>query len=135
MPPRVRASPVRALTLAGLTACFVGQSWLIYADAPGPVQLEGEALRGAAVWHHENCQACHQIHGYGGFLGPDLTNFARRFPDGGAVLEAWLLSGPGAMPRFDHLPADDRQALWAWLEAVDRTGVGQARALDWWEFQ
>ncbi|MCH7870146.1 MAG: c-type cytochrome, partial [Planctomycetes bacterium] len=39
------------------------------------------AKSGLAIWRENNCQACHQIYGYGGFLGPDLTNLMDRRPD------------------------------------------------------
>ena len=122
----------RGLTLGALTLCFLGQSWLVYADDPGPVRLEGAALDGARLWHEHDCQACHAIYGYGGFMGPDLTNFATRSDS--AKLSAWLIAGPGAMPAFE-LEQQEREALWAWLQAVNATGVGQARALDWWEYE
>ena len=122
----------RSLVLAGLVLCFGGQSLLVYADEPGPVQLEDQALRGAEVWHEESCQSCHALYGYGGFLGPDLTNFASRGDK--TRLDVWLMAGPGAMPQFD-LPDEDREALWSWLEALDTSGQGQARATDWWEYR
>ena len=122
----------RAVTLSVLTLCFLGQTALVYSDAPGPTQLDDPARRGAEIWHEENCQACHQIYGYGGFLGPDLTNFASRADE--ARLGAWLIAGPGAMPSFE-MPPDEQAALWAWLEAIDSTGQGQARELSWWEYE
>ncbi len=115
-----------------LALCFAAQSWLVYADEPGPVVLEGEALRGAKLWQTHNCQACHAVYGYGGFLGPDLTNFAGRGDE--ARLGVWLMAGPGAMPAFE-MPAEDHAALWAWLQAIDSTGRGQARSFDWWEYE
>ncbi|MCP4808866.1 MAG: cytochrome c [Proteobacteria bacterium] len=122
----------RAIALLVLSACFIGQTALVYSDDPGPTQLDATATRGAEVWHEQNCQACHQLYGYGGFLGPDLTNFATRGDE--ARLGAWLAAGPGAMPAFE-LPPDDQAALWAWLQAIDSTGVGQAREMSWWEYR
>lgn len=57
----------------------------------------------------------------GGFLGPDLTNAARRVPPG--RFAEILRDGNGAMPpfRFDELA---QRALFAYLEAVDATGQG-----------
>ena len=61
--------------MLALVCAFVAQTWLVYADPAGKrTPLSPLAARGRALWHRRNCQSCHQIYGFGGFLGPDLTN-------------------------------------------------------------
>ena len=111
--------------MCALTACFLGQSALVYLDTPSEESLSGLSLEGARAWHQHNCQACHQLYGYGGFLGPDLTNLAGGLTPAAlrSRVEAALTLGPGQMPVIDA----DSAALSAFLEAMDRTGTGQAR--------
>ena len=50
--------------------------------------LDDLARAGRALWHDHNCQTCHQIYGFGGFLGPDVTNGAQRLGDADGTPEA-----------------------------------------------
>ncbi|MCP4868555.1 MAG: cytochrome c [Proteobacteria bacterium] len=137
----------RKLLLGFLAACFFGQTALVYSDPTPTTPLSEEALGGARTWHANNCQSCHQIYGFGGFLGPDLTNVAARYP--GTALDGWLthvLAGTGQMPHF-ALDEGERAGLAAFLREVDTTGIGQARVgpgdsggfaageLPWWEYE
>jgi len=112
--------------MALLVLAFVVQTWLVYADSSGrqTPPLSELAERGQRVWLDHNCQSCHQIYGFGGFLGPDLTNAIRSLTD--ARLDLILTEGAGLMPAF-ALGADDRSALKQFLVELDRTGVGQVR--------
>ncbi|MEZ5966198.1 MAG: cytochrome c [Planctomycetota bacterium] len=116
----------RKLLVVGLLAAFVTQAAFVYGDdvAAGQAALSPTELRGRQVFLSHNCYACHQIYGFGGFLGPDLTNAAQRVPR--ARLEELLTHGSKQMPAF-ALPAADIDAVEAYLRAVDRTGVGVAR--------
>ena len=109
-----------------LVCAFTVQTALVYTDdtADRTPPLDPLAAEGRALWHEHNCQTCHQLYGFGGFLGPDLTNAASRLHR--SRLDAILTAGSGQMPAFGF---DEHRidALEAWLEAVDRTGVGQAR--------
>ena len=83
--------------------------------------------RGLAVWRGNNCQACHQIYGFGGFLGPDLTNrVTDATPD--AEFRAILEEGARSMPAFQMPPAD-QEAVLSFLRAVNRTGQSQPTPL------
>ncbi|MCA8944020.1 MAG: cytochrome c [Planctomycetes bacterium] len=116
----------RKLMMAALVAAFFGQSALVYADTTGDERAQhGElALEGRAIWHRENCQVCHQLYGFGGFLGPDLTNAASRVNR--ARLDDILTNGSRQMPAFGMSPAEI-DAIEAFLQTLDQTGVGQAR--------
>ncbi len=112
-----------------LVAAFCGQTLLVYGDATGRElpPLSAAALRGRALWHSHGCQACHQLHGFGGFLGPDLTNLATRAGEGlSARLAGVLDQGRGAMPAF-HLSRRAQEDLAQFLVAMNATGVGQVR--------
>lgn len=129
----------RKLLTSGLVAAFAVQGFLVYTDetAANARELSSAALEGRAIWQAKNCAACHQIYGFGGFLGGDLTNAARHLSR--ARLEYVLTSGSLQMPAFRLAPAEI-DAVHAFLSEVDRTGVGQL-ALDggvnapWFEFQ
>jgi nitric oxide reductase subunit C len=116
----------RKLLMTFLVAAFGTQTLLVYEDdtplAAPP--LDELALRGRAIWHASNCHTCHQLYGFGGFLGPDLTNAAGRLTR--HRLDEILTVGSGQMPAF-HFSANDIDALQAFLFAMHETGVGQAR--------
>jgi len=106
-----------------LFGTFIGQTYLVYADTSETVQLSPVGVAGREVWLANNCQACHQLHGFGGFLGPDLTNVTARVQK--PQLAAQLSKGQGQMPRFDLSHAES-EALWNFLESMNDTGTGQA---------
>ncbi len=110
--------------MAFLVAAFAIQGWLVYTDTPAETPLTGPALHGRVLWHQHNCQSCHQLYGFGGFLGPDLTNASPQLAD--ARLSLVLTAGANAMPPF-HMTPDEIAAMRAFLDAMNTTGRGQAR--------
>ena len=108
-------------------ACFFLQTGFVYLDYPGGPTgpaLSPQASEGLALWRQNNCQVCHQIHGFGGFLGPDLTNITARRP-----LEDWtdiLTRGRKQMPAFDF-DSEQRAAIMAFLAAMNQTGTSIPR--------
>lgn len=124
----------RQLILGFVVSAFVLQTWLIYSDDAGRTTppLSELAVRGREIWHERNCQSCHQIYGFGGFLGPDLTNAAERLTD--ARLETVLTVGAGQMPGFGLGP-EDRAAIARFLEEVHATGRGQLAPLSSFDAQ
>ncbi|MFQ5744643.1 MAG: c-type cytochrome, partial [Acidobacteriota bacterium] len=117
-------------SLGLLAAVYISVSVVDYTDFPRrgtDPSLTDLEERGLALWRRHNCQACHQIYGFGGFLGPDLTN---RVTDAtlDEELGEMLRSGNGRMPAFDFPPAD-QEAVLAYLRAVNRTGRSQPRPL------
>lgn len=117
--PATRRTMVVALALA-----FVVQTGLVYTDdtADNLPSLSEEAQEGWWLWHHHNCQSCHQFFGYGGFLGPDLTNAADRLTD--ERLQSILTEGAQPMPAF-HLSDDEIESLRVFLEEMNEMGVSQ----------
>lgn len=113
----------REVCVLSLVAVFVLVSVIAYADYPhaGPaVELDPLERAGQAVWRRSGCQTCHQLHGFGGFLGPDLTNrVGEDTPDDEIV--SIVTSGNGMMPAF-RLTPDEQEALVGFLRAMNRTG-------------
>ena len=107
-----------------LVACFVTQTALVYLDPVDSPPLSLIAQEGRQLWQRNNCQTCHQIYGFGGFLGPDLTNASSRVAP--ERLQRLLAEGTGSMPAFDFTTAQ-ATALSAFLEAMNETGQGQAK--------
>ncbi|MCC6784488.1 MAG: cytochrome c [Planctomycetes bacterium] len=116
----------RKLLLGSLLAAFCVQTSLVYLDPTADERpaLSELALTGRRIWHRHNCQVCHQIYGFGGFLGPDLTNAAPRLTR--ARLDEILTQGNAQMPAF-HLTPAEIDAVQQFLVELDRTGVGVAR--------
>ena len=115
----------RSLALWVVVACFFGQAacvWLDIGPRPGStVAMPPLARQGQALFRSHGCQSCHALYGMGGFLGPDLTNAARRVPS--ARFAQLLQQGAAPMPAY-HFDAAARASLWAYLQAVDATGQG-----------
>ncbi len=83
--------------------------------------MHNQALAGEKLWQDNNCTACHQLYGLGGYLGPDLTNVASVAYKNETYLKAFLDGGIGAMPEFEF-SAQEKDALIAFLRHVDSTG-------------
>jgi len=122
-PVRVRS---RQILVLGLIAVFFVQTFLVYADPEGRRMpaLSELAGQGQTLWRKNNCQSCHQLYGFGGFLGPDLTNGVERLTP--SRLESILTVGSERMPAFG-LSAAERRAVACFLDEVDRTGVSQPK--------
>lgn len=111
--------------LVPLLIVFALVSAAVYRDGPArPVLLTGAALEGRALWNRNNCQACHQLHGFGGFLGPDLTNVASRRTR--VEIDSVLATGRGRMPDLELSPSE-RDHLFYFLQAMDGTGASRPR--------
>ena len=119
----------RETAFASVLVCGALQAVLTWADVggpPAPPRLSAAAARGLALWRRHNCQACHQLHGFGGFLGPDLTNVAARATAN--ELAPLLDSGRKQMPAFGFSPREQRD-LFAFLAAMDASGQSQPTGL------
>ncbi|MEK7484112.1 MAG: cytochrome c [Planctomycetota bacterium] len=117
----------RQILLFLLILIFLFQTYLVYFDETGRKTLpfSSVASQGQKLWHQYNCQSCHQIYGFGGFLGPDLTNSAQTLAS--ARFESILTVGSIQMPAF-HFSSEDRLALLQFLTEVNQTGVSQTKA-------
>ncbi len=130
----------REAALGLLLLIYLCVSIVVYTDYPRESDdspLSVQEWEGLGIWRRNNCQACHQLHGFGGFLGPDLTNrVTDETPDDAYQ---WILfKGLGRMPAMELSDAN-RAAVLAFLRAMNRTGaslpprLGARRSVDSWE--
>jgi len=118
--------PSRRRLLSVLVLVFFVQTGMVYTDDAGwaAPPLSPRAQQGQELWLAHNCQSCHQLYGFGGFLGPDLTNSVSRITR--ARFDSMMTTGVGQMPPFDF-DQEQRDAVVQFLTEVDQTGVGQFR--------
>lgn len=84
-------------------------------------KLSPIALKGERIWQENNCTACHQIYGLGGYLGPDLTNIASNPDKGINYAKAFFNSGIKSMPLF-KFSEEEKDQLATFLKEIDQTG-------------
>lgn len=84
-------------------------------------RLSEKALKGEKLWLENNCNACHQLYGLGGYLGPDLTNVTSNTGKSSEYLKVMMISGVRSMPKFEFSPLQQDQIL-QFLKEVDKTG-------------
>ena len=84
-------------------------------------ELSSDALKGETLWQENNCIACHQFYGLGGYLGPDLTNVISNPKKGKEYAKAFFNSGIKSMPKF-NFSEKEKNLLASFLEEVDKTG-------------
>ncbi len=110
----------RFVVISLLLAVFIGYSFYLYAALPVKVAAANkEADSGKLVWQQYNCNACHQVYGLGGYLGPDLTNVYS--VKGPAYIQAFLKNGTTIMPNY-QLTGREITDLTAFLESIDASG-------------
>jgi nitric oxide reductase subunit C len=114
----------KILVFSATVCAFFIQGFFVYSNygyETPQVILSDSSQHGLQVWRDHNCQVCHQIHGFGGFLGPDLTNvIQRRSVD---ELHKVLIEGRAQMPAFG-LSEADRNGVISFLTDLDKTGTG-----------
>jgi len=112
------------IALVLLLAFLLYSAFIYIKPAQGRIYSNPEVSRGKAVWQHYNCQACHQVYGLGGFLGPDLTNvYSKR---GKEFIHAFLATGSPVMPAF-KLSREEMNDLTAFLRNMDSSGTADPR--------
>lgn len=116
-----------------LCASFLIYSLTIYLR---PLSIKANAIfdvnkaaEGRLVWQKYNCQACHQLFGLGGYLGPDLTNVISNKGKGEIVIRALIKSGTKQMPAYD-LKEEELLNLFEFLKSTDASGVADPRAFE-----
>ncbi len=107
------------ILLLSLITLFALYNTAIY-TSDRAVTLSAKAMEGENLWLNHNCNACHQIYGLGGYLGPDLTNTYSRI-NNEKYFKAIINSGVKAMPQF-HFNEKEKVALIQFLKEIDHTG-------------
>lgn len=121
----MNAEKIKLVVFIALALGFLGYSFSLYISPPVPGKKSNPAAdHGKQVWQQQNCGACHQVYGLGGYLGPDLTNaYTKRGP---AYIRAFVQAGTPAMPSF-LLPEKDIDALLEYLREIDASGESDPR--------
>lgn len=108
-----------------LVVSFLSYSFQLYSSLPAKNQpVTKEISDGKLLWQQYNCNACHQVYGLGGYLGPDLTNTYSL--NGPAYIKAFLKNGTATMPNF-NLTIDEMEALVNYLQNIDASGKADPR--------
>ena len=106
-----------------LLSAFLVYNLIVYTQksaSSAPI-MSSKALEGEKIWQENNCTACHQLYGLGGYLGPDLTNVISHPQKGDTYVKAFLNSGVNSMPKFDFSEIE-KDKLVEFLSHVDQTG-------------
>ena len=105
---------------------FLFYSLFLYSSLPvKDYSITKEAIQGKFLWQKYNCNACHQVYGLGGYLGPDLTNaYSLR---GKEYIKAFLNYGTASMPNF-KLNDQDINSLLAFLKNIDASGKADPKS-------
>ena len=80
------------------------------------------AGKGKILFQENNCIACHQIYGLGGYIGPDLTTAYSDKTRGEAYMRAILQTGGSRMPVY-HFNEIEINSIIAYLKYVDSTAT------------
>lgn len=111
-----------------LVAAYCCYSCLVYAYSASPVNPPAAAATaGFEIWQEKNCQACHQLYGLGGYMGPDLTNIMSDKNKGRLYTGAFVKAGSARMPNFNLSDAEVNNVL-AFLAWVDKSGESRVPA-------
>jgi len=112
------------IVISLLIGIFITYNTILYTEntsASSAPKLSDSALKGEHLWQENNCTACHQIYGLGGYLGPDLTNISSNPKKGLEYAKAFFNSGVKSMPKF-NFNASEKNDLAEFLKAIDQSG-------------
>ena len=104
-----------------LVLSYFGYSFLVYNYTARIAEPPELAKAGMDIWQSKNCQACHQLYGLGGYMGPDLTNIVSDSTKGAAYAAAFIKVGTARMPDL-KLTDDEVNKLVVFLSWVDKSG-------------
>lgn len=123
MTERNKLAKKNKLTITILVVIFIIYNAIVYTQGTSnntPLMSE-KAIKGEKLYQENNCTACHQFYGLGGYLGPDLTNVISAKNKGPAYVKAFLNSGIKTMPKF-NFTEEEKEAIVQFLTEVDQTG-------------
>lgn len=116
-----------AVIFCFLTGVFLIYTGYLFFSTTDKVYPNNKISEGKKVWLKYNCNACHQIYGLGGFLGPDLTNIISRTDSN--YLKAFVLSGTKVMPKF-KMEENELTSLINFFVSIDSSGSSDPRYLN-----
>ncbi|MBX2887367.1 MAG: cytochrome c [Ferruginibacter sp.] len=116
----------KAILFIVLAVSFFSYTVVLYVSPPvdRPLEHATAVLDGKALWQKYNCNACHQLYGLGGYLGPDLTNVYEKGPD---YIKGFLVTGTNVMPDF-HLNNEEIEHLISYFKYLNTTGSADPRS-------
>ncbi len=95
----------------------------------GEKYVTEQAKQGKLLFQKNNCIACHQLYGLGGYMGPDLTNAISAQGKGPVFVRTLLQYGTERMPNF-HLSETEIDEIMAFLNYTDKTGVSPVKKFE-----
>jgi nitric oxide reductase subunit C len=117
----------KLLVFSILASAYILYSGLVYTTGTSSsIQLTADDQRqvdqGRLLFQQNNCIACHQLYGLGGYLGPDLTNAYSDSLRGDNYIRAFLQAGGRRMPNF-HFSTEQVNAISHFLRYVDKSSA------------
>ena len=113
------------MVLVLFVAAYLIYSFTLYTSLPvKQCIVDKRAENGKLVWQKYNCNACHQLYGLGGYLGPDLTNVYSKRSE--AFIKAFLKNGTTAMPNF-NINDYEMDCLLKYFNSIDNSGKSDPR--------
>jgi len=105
-----------------LIVAYCAYSFFVYSYSSKVSDLPStNVLNGFSTWQSKNCQACHQLYGLGGYMGPDLTNIISDSNKGPAYTSVLIQNGTAKMPKFNFSAAEINDLV-LFLTWVDKSG-------------
>ncbi len=115
----------KMIVLVLFVAAYLIYSFTLYTSLPVKQCLvDKRAGNGMLVWQKYNCNACHQLYGLGGYLGPDLTNVYSKRSE--AFIKAFLKNGTTTMPNF-NINDYEMDCLLKYFNTIDNSGKSDPR--------
>ena len=119
-------SGLKQLIFGILVFSFFIYSFIVYTTGTsidkGDYLISEQTKKGKILFQENNCIACHQIYGLGGYMGPDITNVISALGKGPIYAKAFLQVGSAKMPNFNF---NDKEIedLVSYLTYIDKTGI------------
>lgn len=115
---------MKRVVALSLFATFMAYSMYVYTAGthlPQAVAFHAKVSAGQRLFQENNCIACHQFYGLGGYMGPDLTNVISATGKGPLYAGVFIKNGTVRMPNF-HFTDEEADAVIAFLTYVDAAG-------------
>lgn len=110
-----------------LFGMYISYSFIVYTKGTentiNATAAEQETINeGKLLFQKNNCIACHQLYGLGGYLGTDLTTAFSDPNRGEMFIKTFLQAGGRRMPKF-NFNKEEIEAITSFLKYIDKTAV------------